>query len=37
VSHNGGIRWQAEWVNVSHVLGAEYVGLQEIADGEWDL
>lgn len=37
VSRNGGIRWQADWVNVSHVLGEEYVGLEEIADGEWDL
>lgn len=37
VSRNGGIRWQFQWVNVSHVLGGEYVGLEEITDGEWDL
>jgi transposase InsO family protein len=37
VSANGGIRWQACWVNVSHVLGGEYVGLEEVDDGEWDL
>jgi hypothetical protein len=37
VSTNGGIRWQARWVNVSHVLGGEYVGLEEVDDGEWDL
>ncbi len=37
MSANGGIRWQARWVNVSHVLGGEYVGLEEIDDGEWDL
>jgi putative transposase len=37
VSANGGIRWQNSWVNVSHVLSGEYVGLEEIDDGEWDL
>src|SRR2546427_7850939 len=25
VSLNGGIRWSSDWVNVSHVLGGEYV------------
>jgi len=37
VSANGGIRWLHDWVNVSHVLAGEYVGLEEIDDGEWDL
>ena len=37
VSRNGGIRWQANWVNVSHVLGGEYVGLEEVDDGRWDV
>jgi putative transposase len=37
VSRNGGIRWHKRWVNVSHVLGEEYVGFTEIDDGEWDL
>jgi putative transposase len=37
VSRNGGIRWHKRWVNVSHVLGEEVVGLTEIDDGEWDL
>ena len=37
MSANGGIRWQPHWVNVSHVLGGEYVGLEEVDDGEWDL
>ena len=37
VSANGGIRWLHDWVNVSHVLGGEYVGLEEIDEGEWDL
>lgn len=37
VSANGGIRWLHDWVNVSHVLAGEYVGLEEIDEGEWDL
>jgi transposase InsO family protein len=37
VSRNGGIRWHAQWVNVSHVLATQYVGLDEVDDGEWDL
>src|SRR5882724_4043118 len=31
------IRWHRHWVNVSHVLGGEYVGFTEVDDGEWDL
>jgi putative transposase len=37
VSRNGGVRWHKHWVNVSHVLGGEYVGFTEVDDGEWDL
>jgi transposase InsO family protein len=37
VSRNGGVRWQKAWVNVSHVLAEEYVGFEEVDDGEWDL
>jgi putative transposase len=37
VSANGGMRWLRGWVNVSHVLAGEYVGLEEIDEGEWDL
>ncbi|MEO5617490.1 MAG: IS481 family transposase [Candidatus Eisenbacteria bacterium] len=37
VSRTGGIRWSSRWVNVSHVLGGEYVGLEEVGDGVWDL
>lgn len=37
VSTNGGVRWEHHWVNVSHVLAGEYVGFEEIDDGEWDL
>lgn len=35
VSRNGGIRWNSHWVNVSHVLGEQYVGLEEIDNGIW--
>lgn len=35
VSHNGGIRWQNHWVNVSHVLAEEYIAFDEIDDGLW--
>jgi putative transposase len=35
VSRNGGIRWRRAWVNVSHVLAEDYVGLEEVADGIW--
>jgi putative transposase len=37
VSANGGIKWLSGWVNISHVLGGEYVGFEEIDDGEWNL
>ncbi len=37
VSRNGGIRWNHHWVNVSHVLGGEHVGLEAIDDGLWDV
>lgn len=36
-SHNGGIRWHHTWINVSHVLGGEHVGLHEVDDGLWDV
>jgi len=35
VSSNGGVRWHSAWVNVSHLLGGELIGLEEIADGVW--
>jgi len=35
VSRNGGLRWNRNWVNVSHTLGGEYVGLEEIDDDLW--
>ncbi len=37
VSANGGIRWLSGWVNVSHVLAEEYVGLEEVEDGVWSV
>ena len=37
VSHNGGIRWHNQWVNVSHVLAEEYIGFEETGDGLWDV
>jgi len=37
VSRNGGIRWNSHWVNVSHVLSGEHVGLEPIDDGLWDV
>ncbi len=35
VSTNGGIRWHSTWVNVSHLLGGEYIGLEEIHNDIW--
>jgi transposase InsO family protein len=37
VSANGGIRWNKDWVNVSTVCAGEYVGLEEIDDGVWNV
>ena len=37
VSTNGGIRWHHRWVNVSHVLAEEFVGLEEVSDGVWSV
>lgn len=37
VSNNGGIRWNSRWVNISHVLKKQYVGLEEVGDGIWDV
>lgn len=35
VSHNGGIRWNSHWVNVSHVLAEGSVGLVAVDTGLW--
>jgi hypothetical protein len=37
VSANGGIRWNHKWVNVSTACVGEYVGLEEIDDGVWNI
>jgi len=37
VSANGGIRWNRGWINVSIVCVGEYVGLEEIDDGIWNV
>lgn len=37
VSANGGIRWNRQWVNVSHACIGEYVGLEEIDNGVWNV
>lgn len=37
VSANGSIRWNSDWVNVSTVCAGEYVGLEEIDDGIWNV
>jgi len=37
VSANGGIRWDSDWVNVSIVCAGEYVGLEEIDEGIWNV
>src|SRR6266705_1770689 len=37
VSANGGMRWNSRWVNVSTVCVGEYVGLEEIDDGIWNV
>ena len=37
VSDNGGIRWTNHWVNVSCCCAGEYVGLEEIDNGVWEI
>jgi transposase InsO family protein len=37
VSANGGIRWNKKWINVTSAIVGEYVGLEEIDDGLWDV
>jgi len=37
VSANGGIRWNRGWINVSTVCIGEYVGLEEIDNGIWNV
>jgi len=37
VTANGGIRWNRQWVNVWITCAGEYVGLEEIDDGVWNV
>jgi transposase InsO family protein len=37
VNASGGIRWVSNWVQVSTVCSGEYVGLEEIDDGIWEV
>lgn len=37
VSTNGGIRWHSAWINVSHLLAGEYIGLEEVAEDVWSV
>jgi putative transposase len=37
VSRNSGIRWRNHWVCVTQTLAGEYVGLEEVDDGRWDV
>lgn len=37
VSENGGIRWNGEWVGVTHVLAGERIGLEYVDDDLWDV
>ena len=36
-SRNSGIRWKKHWVCVTHTLAGDYVGLEEVDDGLWDV
>jgi putative transposase len=37
VSANGGIRWNHQWINGSTTCAGEYVGLEEIDEGVWNV
>lgn len=37
VSRNGGVRWYDARANVSHGLAEEYVGMEEVAEGLWQV
>jgi transposase InsO family protein len=37
VSGAGGIRWSKHFVNVTSALVGEYVGLEAVEDGQWDV
>lgn len=37
VSRNGGFRWASARVPITHTLEGQYVGLEEVDDGKWDV
>jgi hypothetical protein len=37
VSRNGGFRWASVRVPITHALAEQYVGLEEVDDGLWDV
>jgi putative transposase len=37
VSTNGGIRWHKHWVNVTSILGQQFIGLEEVDAGLFDV
>ncbi len=37
VSKNSGIRWKCQWVSVSPLLAGQPIGLEEVAEGLWDV
>jgi hypothetical protein len=37
VSENGGMRWRCARVGVTHTLAGQYVGVEEVGDGLWDV
>ena len=37
VSKNGGFRWLSERVPLTHTLEGQYVELEEVDDGKWDV
>ena len=37
MSRNGGFRWASKRVPLSHLLEGQYIGLEEVGDGIWDV
>jgi hypothetical protein len=37
MSRNGGFRWTSKRVPLSHLLEGQYIGLEEVGDGVWDV
>jgi putative transposase len=37
VNASGGMRWNSNWVQVSTVFSGEYIGLEEIDEGIWEV